>query len=363
MHAREAAFLSLLRWHQRGSFIWDSLEEWKIKDSPPQEELNFAYELGCGTMRMQRLLDYAALQLAKKIPAKAQERMLLRLGLYQRLFLPNIPRYAVCDTTVELAKKYAHSSFASFCNALLRKELPEIAPNDLGTKYSYPDFFVNRLQAEYGKLLAEELLMRGNLPSKTSQVPYGGGFYIQNPTQFELLEKLASHLPKKPTSILDMCAAPGGKTLFLYHRFPGSRLVANESNKNKIGLLTENLHRFGCTVEILNSRGELLDLKERFDLIVVDAPCSNSGVLYKCPEARWRLSKEEIDTLTLTQKALLEKALTLLSPHGQIWYMTCSILSQENEEMAQSFPHLEKSYLQLPDAEGHEGGFGCVIKN
>src|SRR5262245_1471754 len=117
--SRNAAFFALLNWHTKGTFLWDSLEKWKIQSNPQPSDLNFAYEMACGTLRMERVLDHVAGLVVKKKPAKAKERILLRLALYQCYFLPNIPLYAIVDTTVQLAKKHCHASYASFLNATL----------------------------------------------------------------------------------------------------------------------------------------------------------------------------------------------------------------------------------------------------
>jgi 16S rRNA (cytosine967-C5)-methyltransferase len=417
--SRHAAYQALLNWHYHGTFLWDSLQKWKEEEKPPTRELNFAYELACGTMRQLRLCDYVASLYCKKLPAKPKERMLLRLAIYQKLFLQNIPAYAVTDSAITLAKQSCHASFVSFLNAFLRNyktpTLDTLAP---GIRYSYPDFFVDALISQYGMQKAIEIFQQGNSAplQKTTQNPFG---YIQNKTQYELISQLAKHQTAFPNTILDMCAAPGGKTLSLHALFPNAHITANDSSASRLELLKENLKKFSCHATVLNSRAQ--DLKPKLlpsaviegerdrqdvnilratkdvslarsknsqieyrsqplsadgsnlgldlspvDLVVVDAPCSNSGVLYKCPEARWRLSQEEIEKHTVLQQELLEKAYTLALAGKTIWYMTCSILTQENEHVIQQFStkfsvRVDKTILQLPDNEGHEGGFGCQI--
>ena len=398
--ARQAAFTALLNWHQKGTFLWDSLEKWKIEENPKKSDLDFAYELACGSLRKQRYLDHIIKIVVKKKPAKEKECIILRLALYQCYFLPNIPIYAIANTMVQIAKKQCHSSFASFLNALLRKlqldSLPTPQTTDIGIIHSYPDSFVQLLLQQYGPEKTVELLERGNKPTPLTGCLYKEAtlmeekalddpiltraglkmffmdspnplFYIQNRTQPKLLANLAEGISYRPKRILDMCAAPGGKSLILHHFYPEATLVVNDSAENKIARLSENLHRFSCPAQILCQKGEELQSDVRFDLILIDAPCSNSGVLYKCPEARWRISEESLASLAKTQAKLIANAMNLLDKDGKIWFMTCSILAQENErqilEVCKYF-NLKidgNTFLQLPDNEGHEGGFACQL--
>lgn len=400
--SRHAAFFALLNWHQKGTFLWDSLEKWKVDKAPSPSDLNFAYELACGSLRMQRQLDYIIKTVIKKRPAKEKERIILRLALYQYYFLPNIPAYAVVDSSVKLAKEQCHSSFASFLNAVLRKiERKPIETTDLGIVHSYPDLFVELLSSAYGLEKCVDILERGNKPSALTGLLYTQSdaagakpledpliascglkmyfldapnpiFYIQNRTQPKLLAQLSKGLKEKPKRILDMCAAPGGKSLLLHHLYPDAKLTVNDSSQHKIKRLSENLQRFSCNAKICNAEilcqnGEELQSDHRFDLILIDAPCSNSGVLYKCPEARWRITEETLNALAETQRKLIARAMHLLTQNGKIWFMTCSILPQENEQhiaaLAQELGlQVDGDYaLQLPDFEGHEGGFACQL--
>ncbi|MBS0654582.1 MAG: methyltransferase domain-containing protein [Verrucomicrobia bacterium] len=386
MYSRKAAFFALLNWHEKGIFLWDSLERWKERENPKKSDLDFAYELACGSMRMQRTLDHIVNMVCKKKPAKLKERIILRLTLYQCYFLPNIPLYAVANSSVQLAKEQCHSSFASFLNALVRKfQKRPLETDDLGIVHSFPDLFVKLLLEQYGREKTISILESSNRPAPLMGCLYGPDFqpsdglnvhlldephphfYIQNKTQPKLFSKLASGLHTTPKRILDMCAAPGGKALMLHHTYSGAQLVVNDYAAHKIERLTENLQRFSCKPLILCQKGEELQSDQPFDLILVDAPCSNSGVLYKCPEARWRITEEALSLLADTQRALIANAVRLLAPNGKIWFMTCSILAQENERQIEALCkefHLQidgSTYLQLPDTEGYEGGFACQL--
>src|SRR5437588_1240305 len=168
--SREAAFLSLLNWEQDETLISSTLEELKKKWALSQEDVAFAFELSCQVMRKKRLLDFIGKILSKnkKLPAKQKEKILLRLTLYQLLFLKNIPLHAISNEMVEVAKQTTNKSFSNFLNAFARNCDRNFIPMtpDLATSYSYPDFFVETLIKAFGKEKAEEILQCQNEPTK-----------------------------------------------------------------------------------------------------------------------------------------------------------------------------------------------------
>jgi len=387
MNARTVAYLALMTYEEKGLFLYDFLEEYKTQLSPL--DLALAYELSCGTMRLQRYLDFAAKTLSEKqkLPAKKKERLFLRLMLYQCYFLSRMPLYAIGKETIDAAKKYTQPQFCNFLNALIRKvdrEKPPVS-QELDIAYSYPSFFVERLIAHYGKEKAISILDLQNRATKPmarnrashemrlfekGEIPAdlhkSSQFYIQNSTQPALIRQLEKQLPQIPKTILDLCAAPGGKTVLLHDYFPNAKIHANDISQAKIMRLKENLTKYGITAQVTCEKGEELSLNTHFDLIVVDAPCTNSGVLYKCPEARFRISKETLAELQKQAAALLTNGKKLLKKGGKIWYLTCSILPEENEEFCtQACQELglkmEASFLQLPNEEGAEGGFAAQL--
>ena len=388
MNARTVAYLALVAYEEKGLFLYDFLEEYKTKLSTL--DLALAYELSCGTLRMQRYLDFAAKTLTdkQKLPAKRKERLFLRLALYQCYFLSRMPLHAIGKETIDVAKKYTQAHFGKFLNAIIRKvdrDKPPVS-QEIDIAYSYPSFFVERLVAHYGKEKAIALLDLQNKPTKlmarirgttshnemlsffffffVTEHHKSPDFYIQNSTQPTHITHLAKQLNKDPATILDLCAAPGGKTVLVHDHFPEATIHANDVSQAKLLRLKENLKKYGITAQITCEKGELLSLDASFDLIVVDAPCTNSGVLYKCPEARFRISQESLLELQKQALKLLKNAKKHLKKDGKIWYLTCSILPEENEALcALACQELglkqETSFLQLPNEEGAEGGFAA----
>ena len=378
--SREAAFLSLMK---GDAFIDETVELFALSFL----DRALAYEIAAGTMRMKRWLDAAAKRLTKtgKLPEKRRERLLLEMALYQCYFLTRMPLHAICNEMVELAKKYTSSHFASFLNAIIRKVDRTAIPksDELPIEHSYPDYFVTTLINTYGKEAAVTILQAGNraLPLFARKRPSCGceiveealqtiindpNYYIQNPSQPSLMKKLTETLPTPPLRILDLCAAPGGKTVLLHDLFPKAHIVCNDISEGRLSKLRENLSKYGIEAEVSCQNGQNATFSEAFDLIVIDAPCSASGVLYKCPEARWRIEKSEIEALQKKQKDLLKHASSLLKKTGTLWYMTCSILPQENEQVIQwmgqeSMKRIHTQHIQLPNSDGFEGGFAASI--
>lgn len=315
--------------------------------------------------------------------------------------MQRVPLYATADESVKIAKKYCHPAFVKFLNASLRKfseHVPELPQGDkikdLSTRFSYPEFFVRELIQDYGLEQAKSIMEAENKPSMTiarirpgallpttfklledthhmaiiednaalPEISSSKDFYIQNTTPAILIDTLSKN-HKQPKKILDLCASPGGKLIAAHDCFPNAQLYANDVSEDKIRVLKENIEKYQLQVAVSCSPGENYPSSEKFDIIILDVPCSNTGVLNKRPEARWRLSKESLESLKKIQISLLDHAKTLLSEGGEIWYLTCSILKRENEGI------IEQSGLKarlmktiLPNVKGWDGGFGCALK-
>lgn len=363
--AREAAFFALDTYFLQGVFIEESLKRLSPTD------FGLAYELAAGVVRQKRTLEATARK-AVSLPKKRKEKILLYMALYQQLFLDRIPDFAIGNEMVALAKKHTSPNYAKFLNAFIRNQKCLLDAQEP----SYTDYFIERIKQAYGEK-AEEILAAGNIKPplfardrvEMKMVPFdtyidSERYYFQNPSQFLLY----SHLRKSvdlvfdaaPKRILDLAASPGGKLLLLHDFFPDAKLYANDISEKRVSLIRENCKKYGMDATLTVSNGLDFVSDAPFDLVVVDTPCSNSGCLYKCPEARWRLTKETVSEHAALQKKLIEKALTLITPHGAVWYSTCSILPEENEEVVAPYNPLT-SLTILPNQNGLEGGFGAIL--
>lgn len=409
---REIAYLALLANDRDDSFISDILDQWMIDANPKQKDAALAKEIAYGSCRMALTLDAIAIQCSNtgRLSLKRKEKLLLHTALYQYFFLERIPIYAIANETMQIAKKYCHPQFQKFLNALIRKfenvkiQLPEgNSASALSIRYSYPPFYIDCLIKDYGITTALQLIEMGNHPSITmlrlrkkealnflpqdsyriventnqgmavlfnssviSEIASNPNVYIQNATPVTLMHHLKEEMAK-PASVLDLCASPGGKLILVQDYFPDAQLFANDISEQKIQKLQSNLDKYSLKATLSCGRGETLKQELRYDLIIVDAPCSNSGVLNKRPEARWRLSEDQLANLEATQLALLENAASLLSIHGEIWYLTCSILKAENEHLIDKACQtlglvIKRQKTILPTADGWDGGFACSLR-
>lgn len=364
LNAREAAYLSLCR-----NFIDETLNRWKEEENPKQKDFNLAYEIAAGTCRRLLSLEYIAKHHVAALPRKKKERLLLYTLLYQLYYLDRIPLYAALSESVSIAKKHLSSHFAQFLNGAFRHfEKRAISFPNLSLQYSYPQFFIDRVSdpkilaamnqvfpVQARQRITHEMVPVEDLSSAVKDT----SLYIQNGTFVHLILHLANYLKKDPETVLDLAASPGGKLILVHDLFPKSKLFANDIDTAK---LEENLQKYAISAHVTQGPAEEYPTGQQFDLILCDVPCSNSGVLGKRPEARWRLNAETLEQLQRQDLAILNRAKTLLKKGGQIWYMTCSILEEENGEVVlKSKMTPRASETCYPDEHGNDGGFGAVL--
>jgi 16S rRNA (cytosine967-C5)-methyltransferase len=361
----------------------------------------FAEELAYGVMRRKLTLNYYLKQLAdsgKSLKLKSGQRLILHMALYQAIFMDRVPEHAWTNESIELAKAKCPKVIIPFITYLLHK-IPKQSfslPNgdsisDLSIRYSYPEAFVEEVLQEQGLEKGKEVLELGNTrPELMARVlkdtieegsiefpPFrlvhlkkisfsnSSDYYIQNSTPLHLMSYLYKGA-KRPKTVLDLCASPGGKMLALRTLFPKAELTVNDINKVKIKRLQENIQKYHLGVRVTEYRGEEYPLTKKFDLIVVDLPCSNSGVFHKRAEARWRYSLENLEQLYQLQIGILRRAVKLLNIGGELWLLTCSLLNSENERLVQELSKSEgltvrDQKLQLITSQGDDGGYACAL--
>jgi len=391
MSPRAIAAEALWQARRGDSTVVEQLEGWIRQHRPESPQIKMAYELGLGAARHWISCEALARLCTKtgRLDLNAREKALLVLGLYQMHYMGK-PDYAIVDTTMELAHRYARKPMCALIHALLRtycRQRPQLpqgdSPKDIGQRLSYPESFVRLILEEHGSLSILEALNQvptpmvrlrptanrsdpiwaqvrwlqedvGLFEEDLRTVTARSDCIIQNITQVQLMQRLAHGLTDTPQRILDLCAAPGGKTLLLRDLYPHAFIWANDISAKRLERLHDNQRKYGMAQQISCSPASELQPDQQFDLIVVDAPCSNSGVLHKRPEARWRL--DQPNNLRETQCELLAQARRLLAPGGVIWYLTCSILSSENQKITGVPGH-----IILPNIEGWDGGYAAQI--
>jgi 16S rRNA (cytosine967-C5)-methyltransferase len=283
----------------------------------------FVTQLVYGATRMRRACDWLVDQ---RVQPKGRTldtavRAALRLGTFQLVFL-DTPPHAAVSQTVDLVDPAARG----FVNAILRKvsvaHRPIKWPN-LATELSYPDWMVERLTKDLGADAARAALAIMNEPPTVTERPDG---YIQD----EASQWVAAYVDAKPGELVaDLCAAPGGKSTLMAEA--GACVIAADLQPHRAALVVGNARRLGlANVNTVVADAHHSPFSARaFDRILVDAPCSGLGVLRRRPDARWRMTPEDVTELSVLQRRLLDAAVPLLKPGGRLVYSVCTLTSGE----------------------------------
>jgi 16S rRNA (cytosine967-C5)-methyltransferase len=202
----------------------------------------------------------------------------------------------------------------------------------------------NNIEAGPGSLVDSSIVLE--VPCSVDQLP---GFDVGLVSVQDEASQLAAHLlvTGPGDSLLDACAAPGGKTCHLLEVNSSIKLVANDKDRNRLNSVRENLSRLGLSCELTNT--DLLEIKDRtFKKILLDAPCSATGIIRRHPDIKLLRRNSDIDKLCAVQLALLNAAWALLEQGGDILYSTCSVLPEENEGVLNKFIHQQQDVEILP---------------
>jgi 16S rRNA (cytosine967-C5)-methyltransferase len=314
----------------------------------------FAQRIAYGAVQRVRTLDYAIEEIGGR-PVAALDvpvRAALRLGAYELAFLDGVPARASVNEAVELVRAAGASRATGLVNAVLRKAaerirplvaaLPEGAAHEAALRHSYPDWIAETWWREWGPEEALALMEAQNEPPETAVRVVGSGeARVVERIDPEELEQgrvwpqsrgsqLAGHAVgvREGERVLDLCAAPGGKTTQLAEK--AAEVVAVELHEGRARELEENVKRLGFeNVTVINADArELPPELTGFDRVLVDAPCSGLGVLASRPDLRWRAQP-----LPQLQRQLLGVAAERVKPDGTITYAVCTIAAAENEEV------------------------------
>ncbi|MDQ6632247.1 MAG: 16S rRNA (cytosine(967)-C(5))-methyltransferase RsmB [Verrucomicrobiota bacterium] len=409
-------------------FVENIFEEELSRQTISPQDRALCHELVYGIVRWQKTLDWLIARKTENRPQKPMLQILLHIGLYQMFWLDRIPNHAAVHETVELVKKFGFEPQAGFVNAVLRgytrerveteKLLLDLKTNNPALGFSHPDWLVERWQKKFGVENTTQLLQLNNTPPKTfarlnslktdseklamqwesegvkfaarswdwtgdnlvfqldSHLPLAnlrsfkqGLFYIQDPSTLLAVQELNPHPAQ---TILDLCAAPGGKTTFIAQLIENrGKIFAQDNRLERLNLIKENCARLGITcIETSLAPKEIIPNPSlRFDRILVDAPCSNTGVMRRRIELRWRISLEEILRLQDLQLQLLRQAAPRLKPGGTLIYSTCSLEPEENSEVIKTFLGEHPNYKLgserelLPFVEGVDGAYVAKLKS
>jgi 16S rRNA (cytosine967-C5)-methyltransferase len=337
--ARQLAVDALVRIDAEGAYANLILPTLLSRSSLDQRDRAFVTELVYGTTRMCRSCDWLVdrfLPDPERIDATA--RAWLRIGAFQLAFLAT-PAHAAVGATVEAAPR----RLSGLCNAVLRKvatSLPVTWPSD-AVRLSQPDWIIELLSEDLGSETALAALEAMNA-SATSSVREDG--YVQDLGSQWIVEAVGVDIGDL---VLDMCAAPGGKATAL--AAAGARVVASDVRRGRVGLVVENAHRLQLSADsfmVLVADGTSLPIRPGiFDKVLLDAPCSGLGALRRRPDARWRIMPGDIDALGALQRRLIESAITMLRPGGELIFSVCTLSRAESLDIdmwiGEQFPEME----------------------
>ena len=371
--ARSTAHRLLTEWERTRPHADDLLHGRLAASKLADRDRALVTELFYGVLRRLSELDFLIASL-RDGEVDDDTRAVLRLGLYQ-LFHTRMPVFAIVNETVSLSRRAG-----GLVNAILRRADRERATLDaalaaapLAVRTSHPDFLLEKWTANFGADAARALTGWNNTPApvllrantlKTTRdellaalpgaephpfhplalsaprIPIDwlerGLCYVQDPSTLAACDMLD---PQPGDTILDSCAAPGGKTTALAALMRNEgRITATDLWESRVVRLRENCTRLGvqnARVLVLDTMKQSEELQARsFDRILVDAPCSNTGVIRRRLDVRWRLSEEDFLRMPAQQLALLRRCAGLLKSGGTLVYSTCSLEPEENEHVA-----------------------------
>ena len=395
--ARAAAFEILLKIDSGAGHCDELLHSLRVQALSAQDR-NLCTTLVMGTLRWQIALDAQVRAYLKRPNEKLDARVLLalRLGAFQLLHLDRIPPHAAISESVELAKSSGNQFAAGMVNAILRKvatakriPLPEAFGDvaKMASALAHPDWLVKRWAARYGLAVAEKICRFGQGQPPTSirllnkdaeekllaegmELEPGSflasarnvirGDVTTTDTYREGLiriqdegSQLVAELAGEGRSILDCCAAPGGKTAILAERNPEARVVACDVSGRRLERMKRLLQTSAdpSRIEYQVADAVQLNYRDEFDLVVCDVPCSGTGTLARNPEIRHRLTLEALERHHRRQAEILLASMKTVRPDGHLLYATCSLEPEENESVVEECLQAANGFRRLPMEE------------
>ena len=420
---RKTAYLALMDVESRKAYSNLAINHQIALNKPGSPA--FVRELVYGVLENKLTLDYYIDQLLNEgiESLRQQELNIIRMGIYQLSRMDSVPEYAAVNESVVLAKRYT-KGMAGLVNGVLREylnkkiqlRLPDRADGEveyLSIKYSYAPWIVQLWLENYSADFVEALLKAGNvtppmtvrlnwlkvmkqdlikkLEEQHFSVEEGrlcqnalnvkgsrlldtemyklGMFTPQDESSMLVAEKLD---PKHGELVMDVCAAPGGKTTAIAERMNNTgRIIASDIYRRKLDLIDKEAKRLGITnIETRSWDATRVDssMLHKADRVLVDAPCSGLGVVRRKPEIKYKPMTEEMELLPKKQLAILSASSSYVKPGGRLVYSTCTVNPNENERVTElflkrnpSFSKIERTLL-LPNINGTDGFFICVME-
>ena len=405
---RQVALDILLSIEKEKSFSNIALNKMIPKTMERRDE-NFIRELVYGVIENKLYIDYI-IKNASKIKIKKIHPLvmsILRLGIYQIIFMDSVPNSAAVNESVNLAKKRGHKGTITFVNGVLRNisrnpsEFSRLDSNKpleyLSIKYSHPEYLVEEWLGQYGYDFTEKLLEANNLTPplnirvntlKTNRedlikklkvkniecekgILSKSSLMVKNPHRIIESDEFKSGLftiqdessmlvgqvlnPQEGSLVLDMCSAPGGKATHIAQLMNNKgRIIARDIYDHKIKLIEENIKRLDAKIietELFDALKLDDKLINKVDYCLIDAPCSGLGLIRRKPEIKWNRKKNHIEDLISLQYQILNTGKNYIKDGGILLYSTCTIYDGENLSMIRSFLENNKNFRLEPITE------------
>ncbi len=391
-NTRELALHFMTRVEQEGAYADRLLSSHKVSGLE-QRDRSFVRELLLGVLRWKLRLDHIIDSYYKRKSKKTlapDVRNIIRLGLFQIIFMNSVPDHAAVNESVEIASRRFGRSVGGLVNAILRRFSREGEPavkssdplEKLSVEKSYPLWIVKRWSAHFGIETAEAIMAAGNekhaVTIRVNSTKTDSDFLVSElgregfdlspsgmPGYFNVLKgsglfdtgafakglfavqdsatSMASLLlaPIPGEKILDLCSAPGGKATHIAELMNDKGIVdAVDINPGRIGLVREAAERLGLE-SIRCLEGDSVEFGSKadtlYDRVLFDTPCTGTGVFSKRPDMKWRRKADDFEAITKLQKAIFGNAASLVKPGGILVYSTCSLEPEENEDMVNRF--------------------------
>ena len=413
-NTRELALDMLLAIDRDGQYshlvLRDVLDKYQYLS---KQERAFLTRLTEGTVERMLTLDYVIDQFSKTKVKKMKPliRELMRLSVYQIMYMDGVPDSAVCNEAVKLARKRGFSGLSGFVNGVLRsvaRGWKDVTFQNESVRYSVPEWIIDGWNADYGRDVTEKMLeafmqpakitVRTNtqkgtpeeLKDRLSQegvtveaiegISYAfalsgfdylaglgsfqdGWFYVQDISSMTVAHAAD---PKKGDYIIDVCAAPGGKSSHLAELLDGSGMVeARDLTEYKVGLIEENILRHDLhNMKAVQQDATLFDEAsvEKADILICDLPCSGLGVIGRKSDIRYKMTAEKAHDLAVLQQEMLDTVWKYVKRGGKLIYSTCTIHKEENEDNVAAFLQKHPQFTlveqrQIFPMEGSDGFF------
>lgn len=408
---REAALKTLVSVEKDGAYLNLALRDILSAFNMDSRDNALSTQIAFGVMKNKLYID----NIIKNISSVKIKKLsvwilnILRIGIFSIKFLDKIPVSATVNECVKLSRRYGHSASAGLVNAVLRKAsqsgdfLPDDKNSDeyLSLKYSFPLWLVAFWRKQgYGEELLKAInstppiiarlntLKGDTLPESFTKIPELPHAYICNMGAVENTEEYINGIiaiqdsasqtaisrlnPKENSRVLDLCAAPGGKTTYVAQLMNNTgEIISCDIHPHKLELIENNLSRLGITnAKVMENDATVLNSEfiDKFDYVIADVPCSALGVIRRRPDVKWAKNEEDLSSLSAISEKILDNAAKYVKKGGKLLFSTCTINKYENEDAAEAFLCRNKGFnlieceQLLPHIHGTDGFFIAIFE-